>query len=1189
MKKFIPIILLIITHHIYASTDSTVELFDEDFKSTSVSWLQSAGWDYNMDPTIHAHRLNPEFGITTTPLISSPNPFCDLYSEVWIEISYRIKKSNANDNGVEFYIDDNTILSIDDATTIGSSYDDDNKTRTLVYKLSTEEMSLSSIAVKFFIKSLDPSVEISQVSVLANTMDAPLQSNFIAENTFLSSSDTLVLTDLSSGGPTAWTWNIQDSFDEDNSIQLTSENVTYPLNNVANGIYDVSLSVANSSETSSSSKTRYITIGCAEVITDNDLDNIYEVTFSQDDIDLFTAESNLIHGETQSIIDLTNEFSLTASSPITITVTLNNLEAELLTNPLLYLWFGYYDDISDFSDGATQIPLSVDTENATATGTLTFSTDATSTPGNLLMRLKLASSEEEIADACSAISAGDMATFALNCSHNGITTYLGNAIKFTGNGYLKTSTENRMFTEPIESFTMCGWVKRSTSNAFLIFAQAQEMEGDDDYSFKLMYEDNGLKFYYNGNVIEAINNNNLKAEDWKHIAVVGTGEKIKIYVDGVLKASSEIAGPYFTNAANDTYTQIGSYEFLGSLEGTRFWNLARSEEQLTEGWYRTIEDDSEGLISYFQYNYATLKNATVVHDWHGLKHAEIIGEVEVEKSFAPFLFSPVVEGSEQNSDGAVIADIFDPANWSWHTTEMPGSHSKAILDNNTKMVIETSTTVPTLSSIELTPGSQVTISDYSSLNIKDSIIFRYNNDAPASFLGFDHLINEEVDVWVDATYTTGRNWYMGIIAEGMTFADFPGTLYDGTNGSEATYTINEWDTKKGWVAITDESTPIEPIKGYVLNINPAASGHVPYRGKITNVDHQEILLEGKGWHMVSNPFWAYLDLNELAIGDHPGSQYFQDGTATIDPTFGSSFTVWTTLDDDERYYAKFNAAEGVVTGVPSSEWSEALIAPGQAFFVFSSKDEATFRIDRSMLRQPENENPRLKSVTYSEPIRIKASNDNGSYDCGVVFHYNGELTCSSIDTEYSKVSENGSIPLIYSLKEDANYDYQPLSINVLPEDIEDITIPVQLDINNQSSGLVNLSFSGLDLTDYTAFFEVNGHDHRITDDSTINVNTTAHQTDIYYLKLRKLSTSLDNNALTTDKCTVFANDKTVTITNNKSTTKEYTVTVFASSGKRLFTIKPTKNPVSFNINNPGLYLIHIEDKKINETHKVVIQ
>ncbi len=1187
MKKYLPILfLLMIAHNIYANTLSTVELYNEDFKNATVEWLELGDWSFNIEPTITANRLRPQFGITSTALVESSEAFSAIYSEVYATVTYRVKKSNNDENGIKFYIDDNTLLSISNAKLIESSFTDDNKWRTITYKLSKEEMSRNAIAIKFFISTLNPSVEIDKVSILANPIGTVLQSNFIAKNTFLSTSDTLRLTDLSTGGPTSWTYTIQDSFDENNSVQLTTNDVVYPLHSLTNGIYDVSLEVANNSETSDTLKTRYITIGCPEVITSEDLDNISEVTFSQDGIDLFSAEYDLIHGASQSIIDLTHDFSLAASSDITVTVTLNNLKDDLLTNPLLYLWFGFYDDVSDFSDDATKIPLIVDIENASAKGTLTFTTEASSTPGNLLMRLKLASSEDEISDACSAINTGDMATFALNCIHNSITTYLGNAIKFTGNGYLKTSTENRIYTEPLEAFTICGWTKRATSEDFIIFAQGQDE--NSTYSFKLMYEDHGLTFYYdNVALLHLIDKNYSKKEDYHHYAVVGTGTEIQLYVDGTLRLSTETQSPYFPNANNDTYTQIGSNEFLGNLEGTRFWKVARSQEQLTEGWYRTLENDSLGLISYFQYNYATLNNASVVHDWHGLKHADIIGEVEVEKSFAPFLFSPITETSESST--AVYADIFDPSNWSWHPTEMPGSHSKAILDNNTKMVINTSNTVPTFSSIELTPGSQVTIGENSSLSIKDSIIFRYTYEAPASFLGLNNLIDDTVDVLVDATYAKGRNWYTGIIAEDLSFKDFPGILYNGTNASEAGYTVNEWDPKKGWVQITDENTMVEPLKGYVLNINPANSSHFRYKGKVTNVDHQQILLKGKGWHMVSNPFWAYLDLDELVNGNQPGSKYFKDGTKESDPTFGSHFTVWTTLGDNERYYAKYNATKGVTTGVPSEEWSEPLVAPGQAFFVFLSKDSATFRVDRAMLRQPSGENPILKSVSNTEPIRITASNNYGSYDCAISFHYDGELTYSNIDTPYEKASNNGSIPLIYSLKESTNESTEAVSINILPENEEEIIIPIQLDINNQSSGLVDISFSGLDRTDYTAYFEVNNQDNRVTDGSSISINTTALQTDIYYLKLKKLSTLLEDSTSSDLKYTVFANKNMVTIKNNTSDIENYSVSVYTSNGKRVYSLISNKNQMNFTLKNPGLYLIHMSDSKTTEIQKVIIQ
>ncbi len=1186
MKKyFYSILLFAFACVTYSNAQTATSLFSEDFKNTDADWLQVDGWKFDRTPSFAAKRLQPEFGYFAIPTIKTTSAFNSTYSQVWLEVSYRIKKSNNTENGILFYIDDNNNLSIEPIKKIGESYSDDNKWKTLIYKLDENEMNLQSVDFKFFVTNLSPTVEIKEISVFANPLDGSLQSNFTAENTFLSNTDTLVLTDLSVGNPTKWLWTIQDSYDQNKFVEFTTPDISYPLSNVANGLYDVTLEVSDNEAKSSLTKTRYIAVGCPETVLNNNKGHFSEITFSQNNQPLFTVDETTL-SSSGSIINLSDEFSLDASDSITLDITIDNLSDDLLENPLLYMWFGYYNDVSDFANDKTLIPLTVDTENKKASATYTFITEATSTPGNFLLRLKLASDTTGVEDACSAIETGDVATFALNCTHNHITTFLGNAIQFTGKGYLKTSTENRFVKEPINEFCFEGWSKRSTTNDFIFIAQGNESENNEtQYSFNLAFVKGHIVLYYEDELFIESHDHSYIEESWAHIAIVGDGNYIKLYVNGEEIASVEKAAPYFKNAANDNYSQIGSNNFIGSLEGTRLWSVARNEQEIREGWYHIVDEETNGLISYYQYNYASLKDASVVHDWHGYKHMNIIGELSVEKSFAPFLFSPE---TPTKSTTTQVANIFDPANWSWHPTEMPNRNSKAVIDHNTKMIIETDGTEPAIGAMELTPGSQLTIEEGSRLNIQDSIIYRYTHDEPASFLGNDKLMNKELDVWVDATYTSGRNWYLGVLANNITFKNLGGELWDGNNTASSTYFASEWDANIGWVYIKDENTPIEPLKGYLISAKPGEMSRLRYKGRVTSESYQEISLKGKGWHLVSNPFWAYLDLNELACGNHPGSANFQDGSDNELPTFSSQFTVWTTLDDGERYYAKYNATEGVVTGIPFSEWNEALIAPAQAFFIYSNKDTATFRIDRTMLRQPEGDNPRYKSAKYTEPIRVYASNQYGSYDCAVVSHYDGQNLYSHMDTEYKKVSDKGSIPLIYSIKANSEGKNDSLSINVLPEEEETLIIPIALDINENSSGIVELSFSGIDQSLYDAYFEIDHIEHKITDDSTFSINTTAYQTKKYYLKLSKLSNSTGYQPTQQHKYIVFAKNNQVTVRTDAPLDDSYTVNIISSAGKKLAGLKPNSNSTNFYLRNPGLYLIQITDDSVEEIHKIVI-
>lgn len=105
---------------------------------------------------------------------------------------------------------------------------------------------------------------------------------------------------------------------------------------------------------------------------------------------------------------------------------------------------------------------------------------------------------------------------------------------------------------------------------------------------------------------------------WHHLAVVREDPQIRIYIDGLLIVDTTgTAGALQDHAALNMMVGCNAAsgeQFLGKLDETRFWSLARTAAQLIAFEDQSIEGTTTGLDAYFDYDRLGFEVDTVVHD-----------------------------------------------------------------------------------------------------------------------------------------------------------------------------------------------------------------------------------------------------------------------------------------------------------------------------------------------------------------------------------------------------------------------------------------------------------------------------------------------------------------------------------------------------------------------------------------------
>lgn len=98
--------------------------------------------------------------------------------------------------------------------------------------------------------------------------------------------------------------------------------------------------------------------------------------------------------------------------------------------------------------------------------------------------------------------------------------------------------------------------------------------------------------------------NAVSLNTWSHIAATYDGTMMKVFVNGVEKASKNVTGS-IKNSARNLYIGNNFDEnrgFTGDIEEVRIWNTARTATDLIENRSCELSGNESGLVTYYQFN-----------------------------------------------------------------------------------------------------------------------------------------------------------------------------------------------------------------------------------------------------------------------------------------------------------------------------------------------------------------------------------------------------------------------------------------------------------------------------------------------------------------------------------------------------------------------------------------------------------
>ncbi|MFN6487575.1 LamG-like jellyroll fold domain-containing protein [Nostoc sp. DedQUE02] len=127
------------------------------------------------------------------------------------------------------------------------------------------------------------------------------------------------------------------------------------------------------------------------------------------------------------------------------------------------------------------------------------------------------------------------------------------------------------------------------------------LDGVSGVNFACTPENKGIQYLSSGN-------KTLTLSQWQHITGTYNGQEMKVYVNGVLKATKAISANTI-NYNPENNLRIGvyqddneAYNFKGKIAEVRLWNCIRSEAEIKSFMYTRLRGNEPGLVGYWPLN-----------------------------------------------------------------------------------------------------------------------------------------------------------------------------------------------------------------------------------------------------------------------------------------------------------------------------------------------------------------------------------------------------------------------------------------------------------------------------------------------------------------------------------------------------------------------------------------------------------
>ena len=196
-------------------------------------------------------------------------------------------------------------------------------------------------------------------------------------------------------------------------------------------------------------------------------------------------------------------------------------------------------------------------------------------------------------------------TLGINASH---------ALSGSGGNYLSLPRNPELNFGPTQDFTVECWVYTDASNSDPSIISNKNWNSGGNVGWGIFYLGHDWKVNINGTGGSRVDLNSnapdINDGQWHHLAVVfDRDDQLSIYQDGFLTNQISMAGLAGLNIdagfpINVLQDGTGTYSvpMAAKIDELRFWNTARTTQQIREHMHLTVACSENDLVAYYQFN-----------------------------------------------------------------------------------------------------------------------------------------------------------------------------------------------------------------------------------------------------------------------------------------------------------------------------------------------------------------------------------------------------------------------------------------------------------------------------------------------------------------------------------------------------------------------------------------------------------
>jgi len=486
--------------------------------------------------------------------------------------------------------------------------------------------------------------------------------------------------------------------------------------------------------------------------------------------------------------------------------------------------------------------------------------------------------------------------------------------------------------------------------------------------------------------------------------------------------------------------------------------------------------------------------------------------------------------------------------------------------------------------ITVKPGAGLIIQDAITLSLTDNLTLESVSNNYSSLIIEGELTGKVIyerhtNVMAAAGSTTGANDLISPPLSGQTFGEFRAdnsNLPTGTINGVQSWLFGGYNNNASSFDIynaNNDSNLLTSGKGYRAASNDNSTltfSGTPMKSNVSiAITHPN---GGSRWNLVGNPYPSYISLSDF-LAENPdiydieaAGIYGYDGAAT------DGWTVWNSAYLERQ--------------------TEALIAPGQGFFIASKANGATVNFIPSMQRTGNGDDfIQGRTAITTHYLKLQLSNSNQSYVSEFYFSPNASR---GFESGYDNIIWGGSAPnfSVYSHLIEDNQG-EPLAVqSVHSDDLDNVRIP--LGVRAASGQTLSFSLTDIDIPEgvevYLEDMTTNTFTLLTQNDYTVQPSSTLNGVGRFYLNISNVTLSTNQQHLEALSIYKPLNQDHVVIAGQLY--QDSTVTLYDLQGRPVakdhLSAAQTQHKVSVHDLNTGVYLVVVENRTQSMTQKVII-